>query len=507
VELISLLPLIPTTSLTVANLSRESVTRSPGGSLLRAVTELLLLAVLVYETVQLLAAGSISSTLFLALPALFLVGVGLVVWRGVELVAYLADRMAGDRLSPAGYLVLSLLRHRSGRYRMLWLMLVVTMGLGIYGAKFARTLDTDLVATSQYHLGSDLRLRTYWEAEILKANASGKAQSVIYHEPPYSTYQNLPGAAATAKVQLRTGVSLFAGAKLLGNVDFQGIDPQEFGRTALFLPGLPPSPEADLKAMAADESAVLVAQSLADRLGIKPGDTLTAKTDLGEASFTVARIVANWPGRLPGDGEFVVASLSYLQNNLGLEPYDVWVRLKPGADVTQLLQELHDRQALVVDLSGLAVTVADGRREPLRLGMYGMLSAGFVVAVLVMALSYLLNVGTILRSRTKELGVLRAMGMSQRQVAWSLYGEQLLLLGTATATGLAVGGWAGSLYVPVLRVQPGQQLLPIPAASAAAEQFVLLLGGLAVLGMGMQTVSVWMRRLAIGKALRLGEDG
>ncbi len=507
-EAACLLPLVGAVRSTVATRHLEAAARGPVARLLRSMLELGLLAVLAYGTWRLRSGADPGDPLFLSLPALALTAGGLVAWRLLELALSWLGRLCSRRLTPALYLALSLLQSQPGRYQGLWLMLVITAGLGVYGAAFARTLDRDLAALTQYQLGSDLWVHPLWESEVLSVDADGQPDEMAYREPPFSQLQDLPGVTGTARVQTRRDVSLAVGSRSLGKADLIGIQPQEFGLTARFWPELTPAPPARyLQALAGEEQAVLVSTALAGRLGLKPGDRLQARKQGGQAALTVAGIVPYWPGRLPEAGEFVVGNLTYLQDSLGLEPYDVWLRLAPDASVPALVQTLQERGVRLTALADRRAALAAGRRQPLRLGIYATLSAGFVVALLVMALTYLLGVGLTLQARARELGVLQAMGLSAAGVAGSLYAEQLLLVGTAAVAGLAGGGWAAALYVPYLRRQPGQYLLPLPVADAAGEQVWLLLGFALALVLGAATVWLWLRRLAIGQALRLGEDG
>jgi putative ABC transport system permease protein len=506
VEAVSLIPLVRALGLTVVSLRQVEAVRSPLMVGIKGASILFLAVVIGYGTWQIHVIQGGLDPLSLVIPGLFLIGVALLLWQGLVIIMAALYRLMNRWLSAGAYLALSLMRNRPVRHQMTWLMLVVTIGMGTYGANLARTLDRDLVASTQYHLGADLRIRTYWEEEMVPGNADGKTQ-VLYHEPPYTQLRDLPGSMGTARVQLRTAVPVYAGSRNLGRIDLQAINPQEFGRVARFLPGLPPSPGRLLQAMADDERAALVSRAMADRLGLKPGDNLSVRPGESEAPLVIAGVVDAWPGRLPQDGDFAVISLDYAQDNLGLMPYDTWVRLLPGASLQQFLQTLRDRGVRLLQVESLDVSVALGRREPKRLGLYGMLTAGFIVSLLVMGLGYLLNVGLILQSRAKELGVLRAMGMSTAHVARSLYLEQLILLSGAMITGLLAGRWAGLLYLPVIRRQMGVESLPIQPVSGPVDYLLIILGAVLALGFGMFSVTLWMRRLAIGKTLRLGEDG
>lgn len=512
VEAVALIPLVRATRLTVATMRDEAVTRSPLLGALRLMLELALLGVLAYGTWKLRTAGPAGDALFLALPALALAAAGALALRLLEVLLTIADRLlrrtrAGRAASPPLYLTVSLLAADPGRYRSLWLMLVITAGLGIYGAAFARTLDRDLVMTTRYRLGADVVLHTAWETEVLAYNADGEPTSIAYHEPPFEAFQQLPGVTGTAKVQTRKNVSLLLGSRNLGKVLLLGIDPQTFGQTARFSGELTPvSPARYLNALAADERSVVISSGLAGRLGLKPGDQLTVKTATGQSSVTVAGVVPYWPGLLPDDGDFVVGNLPYLQDSLGLAPYDIWLRLAADGSTTAVVDVLSAHHAALTGLEDARAAVAGGRREPFRLGIYGTLSAGFVVALVVMALTYLMGIGLALQRRAKELGVLRAMGMPRQQVALSLYLEQLILILTALAAGLPAGAEAAAVYVPILRLQAGSVPLPLQVSTVQADRVFVLIGSALALLLGMLTVAAWLRRLTIGAALRLGED-
>lgn len=508
-ELIALFPLIQATQQTVATIRQEMLTRNPVLLTIRVMAELGVVAVVLYMSWRLVNSPIADDPLYLALPAMALAAAGVVIWRALLLLIGLIWRTAKSVMPPSLYLSLGLLRTQSARYQALWLMLVVTAGLGLYGASFARTLDRDLLSVVQYRLGSDLTLHPAWETEVLSLDTEGNPDEVAYNEPPFGPFKELPGVTGVARVQTRNEITLLAGTRNLGKVELTAIDPREFGLTARFLEELTPaSPAAYLEAMAQDEQAVLVSTGTAARHSLKPGDRLTLRQEGADLPVTVAAIIPQIPGRIStGDDLFLVANLHYVQDALGLQPYDIWLRLEPGASTQAIIDELQQRQVRLTGLEDRRSQVAAGRREPFRLALYATLSAGFAIALLVMLLTYLLHVGLSLQSRAKELGVLRAMGMKARQVALSLYSEQLLLVGTAAATGLGAGSIAAWLYVPLLRRQSGEALLPLRVAPVDNEQLYLIIGfGLALL-MGVLVVGLWLRGLAINKALRLGEDG
>jgi putative ABC transport system permease protein len=518
-ELVALVPLARATGFTVVTMRQESPVQSAVLGALRIVGEMGLLALVGYGTWRAGglagvtgstgggAGGAPADPLLWALPPLALAAAGVLFLRLFVLLLRAADRLLNRFLSPALSLAVTVLRDPPARHQALALMLVLTTGMGLYGAAFARTLDRDLVARTQYRIGADATFRTVWESEVLAVGADGQPTALAYREPPYSELRSLPAVAEQTRVQTRRAVSLSSGARSLGKVDLAGVEPVGFGQVARFHPDLTPDPKAALDALALDEQAVLLSAPLAGRLGLKPGDRLTVKQGDAEAPLVVAGIVPYWPGRLPEGGEFVVGSLSYLQDTLGLAPYDVWLRMAPGADLKQTVQTLQDRGVHLSAMTDARAEVAAGRRAPFRMGIYATLSAGFVVALVVMTLTYLLTAGLTLQSRARELGILRAMGMSARQVSLSLYAEQLTVVGGAAAAGLAAGSLAARLYVPAFRRQPGEALLPLQVAGALSDRLSLIIALGILLVAGVAIIAMQMRRLNVSAVIRLGEDG
>lgn len=503
-EAAALLPLLRATDHTVATIRNEPPPPSPWGRRVQAGLELALVVPVAYGTWKLGATRA--DPVLAALPALALVAAGLVGIRFLFLALAGGHRMLQQWLPPALYLAGSLVSRPSAGQRLLALMVFVTAGLGTYAGVFARVLDRDLVARVDYTLGADLVLEPAWEKAVVSVDRSGQSFAEIYREPPYSLLQGLPGTAAVARVQTRRDVTLFSGNRNLGVGDLQAISPQEFSQVARFRPELTPvHPYHYLNLLAREETSVLVSRALADRVGLKPGDHIQVEQGGIRTTLAVAAIVSYWPGSLADDGDFLVGNLSHLQDTLGLAPYRVWVRLSPGATPGPVYAELQQRQFRLTAVRYADAEIAAGRRAPFRLGVYATLSTGFVAAVAIMALSYLLGVGLTLQSRAKELGVLRAMGMSPREVAASLYVELSGLMAVAMAGGLAAGTVVARLYVPSLR-QHDELLLPLPPAALAGDWVSWLVTGGVVTAAGAAIAWFWLRRLRMTAVLRLGED-
>jgi putative ABC transport system permease protein len=108
--------------------------------------------------------------------------------------------------------------------------------------------------------------------------------------------------------------------------------------------------------------------------------------------------------------------------------------------------------------------------------------------------------------RVVELGVLRVLGLSARQLLRVLFYEQagLIALGILLGTGLGLA--ASLLFVPFLQVEAAGQTPRFIVETAWADiGRVYAALGLALLG--GQVATAWMvRRLRLAEAVKLGEE-
>jgi putative ABC transport system permease protein len=188
--------------------------------------------------------------------------------------------------------------------------------------------------------------------------------------------------------------------------------------------------------------AVLLAPVVARRLGVGLGDSLALTTPGGRVGFVVAGI---------GDSEFTTCILdlsdgvAYLGAN---EVNAVMVQVRPGVDGSRV------RQALVeaVRVHGgtlLPMSRASAQLEQIfrraRLGTSLLIGASGLVALLGVINAMLSS--TV--ERRREIGLLRAVGATQRQVTSLLLAEAALLGLAAAMLGVALG-WACTLLFTAL---------------------------------------------------------
>jgi putative ABC transport system permease protein len=185
------------------------------------------------------------------------------------------------------------------------------------------------------------------------------------------------------------------------------------------------------------DEGLAVQRSTAEASGWSLGDRLTLTTDGGTTSLPIRAVV---------DSRILGASLVLHEDRLAdLVPEvqrsvgSVFVAAAPGVDPEDLRDDLVDAVAPYVILSvqtndELATSLADQVGRVLVI-LYALLALSVVIAVLGIVNTLALAV----IERTREIGLLRAVGLGRLQLAGTIAIESVLTALFGTAVGVAVG--------------------------------------------------------------------
>jgi putative ABC transport system permease protein len=245
--------------------------------------------------------------------------------------------------------------------------------------------------------------------------------------------------------------------------------------------------EGSAEALGADGIAVL--QETAQEKGLQLGDTVPVRfKETGERELTVGLIYGESLEANGPDGTFFLGTAAYEANFAN--PYDWQVYVKKSSDA-----ELADVRAAVDEVvaayPGVDVTDKAGFAEKISAPLDPML--GLVYALLGLSiLIALLGIGNTLAlsivERTRELGLLRAVGMTRSQLRSSIRWESVIIAVQGTLLGLVLGVALGWAFVRAL-ADEGIDVFRVPTASLLV---IVALGALA----GMLAAVLPSRRAA-----------
>ncbi|HEY8544252.1 MAG TPA: FtsX-like permease family protein [Acidimicrobiales bacterium] len=241
---------------------------------------------------------------------------------------------------------------------------------------------------------------------------------------------------------------------------------------------------------------VVVLRSYAADEGLAPGDPVRVDfLDTGSATLTVTGVYDGPPGTTIGD---LVMGADELRRHVP-DATDalVLVDLADGVSVAEARPAI---DAIVDPLVGAEVMTVDDYKDAIGGQLDGLLRLllGMVLLAVVIALLGIANTMALsVLERTRELGLLRAVGMSRRQLRATIRWESVIIALFGTALGLGAGVLAGWGLVAGLGDE-GFDVFQVPGPRLAA---LVIVAGL--LGMAAALVPAWRAaRLDVLRAIQ-----
>lgn len=259
---------------------------------------------------------------------------------------------------------------------------------------------------------------------------------------------------------------------------------------------------------------IVVTDRLLKETATKLGDEMRLRSlgILNDHAEIVAT-VEMFPTINPSTGEAVLIDLptfqmmAYESGRQIPQADEHWIRTgdRASSEVTEALLAAPYESFRVVDRAGVA---DDRKTDPVALGTMGSMALGFISAAVFAAVGFAVSATVSARERVTEFALLRALGLSNRQLGLWLTLEQGVLVATSLALGTLIGLLLSWLILPLVSVtQAGE--IPIPAVTVSHPWTTIMWLELAVVSALVITVialAVLLRRMGLGSLLRLGED-
>ncbi len=248
----------------------------------------------------------------------------------------------------------------------------------------------------------------------------------------------------------------------------------------------------------------------------KEGDTIVVRVNSVPLPLEVVNEEDFIPTLFATSENFVLVDLESLLDYVNLrtarslsKPNELWASISPEADssvVTVPLESLGIKVQEVVEASS---EVASRQSHPLlSTGWSGLLVLSFIAVVLASASSVMLYSFMDAKEHQTEFALVRALGLSRRQLNGILWFGLSMIVFTAILVGTGVGfAFAQSLLPLMERAEEGQRITPPMALRT--EWMTLVWYYLVLAGAGIITsvILAWVvRKLQVHKVLRIGEQ-
>ncbi len=445
-------------------------------------------------------------------PTLFILSAPLV---ASELLVWLvrpAD-LAGRWLPwISGYLALSNLGRAGSQYRAPAYRLILCLTLGIFYASMAKSADIWLVDLLRHEYGADLAFKLSLPEQSPFAGFSQGGDDIDEIAMlPSDEYRSINGVLAAAR--LGDFEATIRSATKLSDFRLLAVERANFPQVAYFRRDYARTPLGELmNRLARTPNGILLPRATADQMAVQVGDTLQVRAHLYRDTwlpldYQVVGLFDYLPTMYPGDPPTLVTDLAYLELNTPVVlPHTVWLKLAPGTDGAQVIEEIRRRHAVPKEVQDLAQALATESRRLERTGTFGVLTVCFVAGVALSVADLLVHSTYRLRERGLINAVLRALGVGRASIMRSAMLEDAVTVAYSLVLGIACGIAGAILYVPfyTLGKASGQPVPPLTPFidwqrshwMAAAVALALILAEVFVL--------VRLLRARIFEVLRMG---
>jgi len=413
--------------------------------------------------------------------------------------------------NSVGLLIVTRQLERNPRaYYLPLILLISTISLGIYTASFARTIDRYLYEQQFYRVPADISVRVF--SQEVSSGLSGSADGA----PP--AYMHISEFSGMDNVQDATRFGEYrATARLTsGSIDgkFIGVDRADIGKVIFWRPDFASVRLGYLlNALGNQPDSVLVSRDFMTDRNLTVGDFIQVEVAGSGASFTadfqVVGALDYFPRWYPeDDGPLFVGNLDFVferaQNELS---HRILARVESDFNERDFVRAVIARGAAGVLIDEPYERIEREQTRPERQGLFGLLSIGFVTSSLATMIGFLLYTIFSYQQRYVELGILRAIGLSQSAMIVSVAWELGLLILTGLIFGLGIGLAVSFLYIPYMQFVSNLAGITPPYLVMIAWTEIIQIMGLFVLTFVviMLILLMTLRRMRIFQAVKLGE--
>lgn len=224
-----------------------------------------------------------------------------------------------------------------------------------------------------------------------------------------------------------------------GQIQVVGIDPMTYPKVASFQFS-EGSDESDIGSLA-DEDTIMVNGIFAAQNGVAKGDTLSLVTPEGRKEYRIVAVASDY---LNAKLATTYVSQDSLRSDWGVSSAVlVMANAEEGADEAATLERL---KTVADEYPTFRLFDADSWRQ-LQVDTFEQSMSAYYVVMAFLALPSLLALLNTLAigvlARTREIGMLRAVGSTRKQVRRMVVAESLLLAALGTVLGIVAGVWLG----------------------------------------------------------------
>jgi hypothetical protein len=246
--------------------------------------------------------------------------------------------------------------------------------------------------------------------------------------------------------------------------------------------------------------------------GTSEGQTLDVTLDGISRKLAIAGAVDSFPTTDPTQPLLVIdqptLDLLRLQATTTARPVDEWwLSVTPGT-AEQVSDTLNAAPFNSTDVVSADARTRSLSTDPVALGIIGALLLGFVATGIFALVALVVSAAVSARQRRTEFALMRALGLSGRQLTGWLWLENASVVVVSLIAGTVIGVVISLIALPFITVTQ-QATTPVPGVLVQLpwDRIIALdIVVMAALVIAVGILAAALRRIGVGRIMRLGED-
>ena len=450
--------------------------------------------------------------LLLLTPSIFVLTGAMLLTHLFPLLMRPLDQLSGRVKSFPVYMAVRQLYRQGGHYSSSLCLVMICLSLGAFYSSMALSLNEWLVDRIRYQAGADYKFQQGMPPDLSETSEFdrvARSWTDSWLLPP-SDYLAIPGVEKVARAgQFKASVNFSLG----GDPIFLGIDRVALPQVLYYRNDFSEAALGELmNRLGMYPEGVLVSRRFLERTRLLEGQRLPMKVqvddDRYEVEFQIVGVYDFFPTAYPSDREVIVGNLDSLFAQVGNESFhQIWMKTDPTVDpasISAAVVELGVYPILKVDARAL-ISLDEERVE--RIGLFGVLSVGFLATALLACLGLLVYTYSSLQGRLQQISVLRAIGIQTGQILRMVSLEYAGVIIYGIVGGMALGLLTSHLFVPFFRISgdPVFALPPFVRHIDWGKISWLTLAFLAALALSQAIILRQATRRDIFQILRMGQ--
>ncbi|MDE6627075.1 MAG: FtsX-like permease family protein [Lachnospiraceae bacterium] len=465
--------------------------------------------------------------------SVFLLACGLIGLRLIKYMVRLVYYIGRNNWKPHMYASFLQIMRTSGKQKFISVFLIFTIGMGIFDANVAGTINKNNELRTRYDVGADVVAKEHWDVQVYYDT---QTREVIhyYEEPDYQRFTGLTKDICNGitRVVRDDNVTVATSKKSLQGCSMMAVHTREFGQVVSLQEGLNEEHWYNyLNALGENGAGVLISRNIAEDFEVKVGDSIQytrqntlsgkGKKDAVSCSGIVCGVFDAWPGyeqySYGYDDEekwveqqkyMIVVNYAYEVAAFWDWPYEIWMDLNDKASVSDVREFLAGQEIQTDDVTGADENIREIRDTAMIQITNGLFTLSFLVSIILCTVGFLIYWITSIKQRELLFGIYRAMGMSMREVNKMLLNEQIFSSFLAGALGGVTGLGVTLLFTEIISVVylPQNHNVRLQIFIDAVDMCRLLFIVLVMIVVCLMVLRYILRKSNIVQAIKMGED-